>query len=342
MPLYFKIYRIINFFYELYSEFILTKKLTKQIVTFGQLHNVDRVWCILQGQTTIRLAMKVQKGLNVPLLTQVWDHVSWWIGHNDINKLTAKRIINQYERALSMSACCGAASYAMAELIKKDGIPAIPLVSSLPKNITYRAYPSSDKNSDTIIIGFAGQTYAESTFNSLLDGLDSIGWKHENKMVKFRILGYNLSNVSLFDISLKGHINRNIEYLGYRSQVETIDLLSECDILFCPYIIDPKYSLVAQTSFPAKLTTYLATGVPVLYCGPSDSSPAVFLKEHEAGYICADPDGYSLMKMFKHIISDKEYYRYISKNALKAFKTHLADDVQKNSFNQFIHYGDQK
>lgn len=328
----FKIYKIFNFIYELYSEFILNKKLARQIVKFGRQHDVDRLWCILQGQTTIRLAIKVHDALNVPLLTQVWDHVSWWIGHNNIDKLTSRRIINQYERTLSLSACCGAASFVMAEHIRRIGIPAIPLVSSLSKDVACKCSSFPDKIRDTINIGFSGQTYADAAFNTLIESLDSIEWKFENKEIKLRILGYNLS--------LSGHVKRNIEYLGYRSQIETIDLLSACDLLFCPYITDLKYSFVAQTSFPAKLSTYLATGVPVLYVGTANSSPALFLEENNAGFICTELNTEKLVALLQKIFLNKEAYEQIAQNGLKAFQRYLTYEKQKELFMEFLHYGD--
>lgn len=322
--------KIFTFLNELLSEYYYVPKLAKEIINFGREQGADRIWCILQGQTIIRLAQLVSKGLRLPLLTQVWDHPLWWMGHNNIDRYSSKKIIKTYNQVLSMSACCGAASFAMAAQVERENkIPSIPFVSSLPKE--YACKPVSfPKDKDVLLIGFSGQTYAEQAINTLLSSLDAMDWMINNKKVIIRFLGYH--------ISMGGHHKRNVEYLGYRGQKETIDLLAECDLLFCPYITDPKYALVAQTSFPAKLSTYLATGVPVLFVGTKNSSPAVFLSDNDAGYICVEPTTSELVEELDRIFANEKLYEKSSHNGLLAFEKYLTNENQKDLFAKFLKF----
>jgi hypothetical protein len=326
---------VFTYFYERYNEFFQIPKLARQIIDFGRQQNVDRIWCGLQGQTMIRLAKLVTNGLKLPLLTQVWDHPIWWMGHNQIDKFTSQRIYKQYEDILSMSVVCGAASFEMARrIVENNHIVSIPLVSCLPNEWARKPKKFLPKNKKNILFGFCGQTYANEAIDAIIGGLDSMDWMINERQVKLRYLGYH--------ISLGGLYKRNVEFLGYRSQEETIDLLAECDLLLCPYITDPKYRLVAQTSFPAKLTTYLATGVPILFVGTTDSSPGLFLAENDAGYLHSDLSSEKLIGCLQKIFSNRSQYESISKNASIAFHKYLTMEKQAELFSQFLHYGDRK
>ena len=325
--------KIFTYFFEQYNEFFQIPKLARQVIDFGRQQNIDRIWCILQGQTMIRLAKLVAHGLKLPLLSQVWDHPIWWMGHNQIDAFTSRRIYKQYEDVLSMSASCGAASFEMARRIMENNhVVSIPLVSSLPSEWAHKPKIFPPHNKKNILIGFCGQTYADYAIDAIMSSLDVIGWKIGNRQVKFRFLGYHMS--------LGGHRKRIVEFLGYRSQQETIDLLSECDLLLCPYITDPKYKLVAQTSFPAKLTTYLASGVPILFIGTPDSSPGLFLAENNAGYLQTDLNSEKLVECIQGIFSNKKHYESISNNASIAFHKYLTMEKQAELFLDFLHYGD--
>jgi glycosyltransferase involved in cell wall biosynthesis len=327
--------RIFTYFCELYNEFFQVPKLARQIIDFGRQQNVNRIWCVLQGQTMIRLAKWVTQGLKLPLLTQVWDHPIWWMGHNQIDAFTSRRIYKQYEDVLSMSDVCGAASFEMARrIVKNNHIASIPLVSCLPKEWACKPKKFSPKNKKNILLGFCGQTYANEAIDTIIGALDSMGWNINERQVKLRYLGYH--------ISLGGLNKRNVEYLGYRSQQETIELLSESDLLLCPYITDSEYKLVAQTSFPAKLTTYLASGVPILFIGTPDSSPGLFLAENDAGYFPLNISSEKLIECLQQIFSNRSKYESISKNAAIAFHKYLTMEKQAELFNDFLRYGDRE
>lgn len=320
-----------SYFYELYNEIYQVPKLAHQIISFCQQQKVDRIWCILQGQTIIRLAKMVTNNLHLPLLTQVWDHPIWWMGHNNIDIFTARRVYKQYDDVLSQSEIVGAASIEMARRISENNhVKSIPLLSSLPKEWAHKPKKFPPNNKRTVLIGFCGQTYADYAIEAIMNSLDFLNWNINDKQVKFRFLGYH--------ISLGGHHRRNIEFLGYRPQQEIINLLSECDLLFCPYITDPNYKLVAQTSFPAKLTTYLATGVPILFVGTLDSSPGLFLSENNAGYLQSDISCEKLVKSLQDIFSNKRQYERISTNGTMTFQKYLTLEDQAIQFAEFIHF----
>jgi hypothetical protein len=105
-----------------------------------------------------------------------------------------------------------------------------------------------------------GRTYQRRTDND-------VAWNLAGKNVRIRFLGreYELNGSQLAP-------NR-IEKLGYLPQDKTIRHLSECGILYCPYFFDEKRKEISKTSFPSKLSTYLAAGKPIFYHGPGYGLP---------------------------------------------------------------------
>jgi hypothetical protein len=65
-------------------------RLISQAVEFGKMHNVDCLWVVLQGQTVTQMATEVGKRLKVPLVTQVWDPLGWWLQARNIDRFNSR------------------------------------------------------------------------------------------------------------------------------------------------------------------------------------------------------------------------------------------------------------
>ncbi len=79
---------------------------------------------------------------------------------------------------------------------------------------------------------------------------------------------------------------QQIEYFGWRSVEETIEILSEADLLYLPQPFAESLRPLAELSFPTKLSTYLAAGRPVLLHAPSYASVCPFFKRFAFGQHC--------------------------------------------------------
>ena len=112
------------------------KSLVDRAVEFGRKQRVDRVWAVLQGQTTIRMALAVADRLNVPLHTQVWDPFSWWAKANCLNERTSRRIQQLFDETIRRSAAVATASHPMAQTYRdRFSVKAIPLISSYARTM---------------------------------------------------------------------------------------------------------------------------------------------------------------------------------------------------------------
>jgi hypothetical protein len=311
-----------------YTRLLVARKIASRAIKFGKRFNADTLWCILQGQTMIRLALPVSRGLGVRLLTEVWDPPTWWLRAKEVDRITASRVLHDFERALRASASCATASWAMAEQYKRDfGTETIPFLPSLKSDLAMA--PAEEPHPGTeFIIGMAGQLYATDEWDALTAALDGVNWRIRGRGVRIRLMGRW--------VNLQASGKLQVEFLGWRSQEETIRLLSEADVLYCPYWFDPAFETEARLSFPSKLTTYLAAGRPVLFHGPPYASPARFLDKHGAGVCCYSAEPTEVIRRLDQLASDTDLYAEVTKNGRMAFEKYLTLSTLRKSFFEFL------
>jgi glycosyltransferase involved in cell wall biosynthesis len=311
-----------------WTEIQTNSALRSKIVRFAQYHAVDAVWCVLQGQTMIRLAFSVAQELGLPLLTQVWDPPTWWLRARRVDQFSSNRTLSQFAAALKSSKCCATASWAMAtDYHNRYGCQTIPFLPSLESTW---AIPPATRLCDAseFTIGLAGQIYATDEWNALLKALEMIDWTLAGKPVRIRLLGRF--------VNLTANSATNIEFLGWRSQSESLNILSQTDLLYCPYWFTEEFHEESRLSFPSKLTTYLAAGRPVFMHGPAYASPTVCLTENKAAVCCTSIDPQKIASSLQEIAQNKDLYTATAHNGHKAFLQYLTLDKLHSNFQNFI------
>lgn len=317
-----------SFAAETYTEKKTVKNIAKQAAEFGTKFGADAVWCVVQGQTMIRLARQVADLMNVPLLTQVWDPPTWWLRANKVDSWSQQRILSEFGNAMSSSKRFAAASWAMAEKYESVyGCRSIPVIPSLDAGLA-KAPAAKLNDDDTLTIGMAGQLYSSVEWENLLQTLNHSNWMIGNRKVSVKVLGRS--------VSLNSNTKMQVEFLGWRNQQETIEILSNLDVLYCAYWFDHDFKEEASLSFPSKLTTYLAAGRPVFFHGPEYASPAKFLKQHTAGALCHDLANSRIYNELDKLASDPDYYQTLAANGSKAFHQYLTLDTMRKNFAEFL------
>jgi hypothetical protein len=85
------------------------------------------------------MALPLAKQLNVPLFTQVFDPLPWWMKAHGIDAWHTRSILAQFGRTITASKACATASRSMADAyLDRYGAPCVPLIASHP------CEPSSD------------------------------------------------------------------------------------------------------------------------------------------------------------------------------------------------------
>jgi len=320
--------RVASWLMEYYNEFVLSEQIAARIKSFAENFKPDLLWCVIQGQTEIHLARKVADSLNIPLYVQIWDPLYFWMDAHIVDNFTKCRLLRKFENIVRSCDGFFAASWAMAEQYRRDyNVRTVPFLPCLDENLALPPAVKIHEGSD-FIIGGAGKLYPVEVWSALFRALDSVDWKVENRNIRIRLLAQ--------DAILHADGKMNLEFLGWRSQKEAIQLLSETDLLYCPYWFDPYYETITRLSFPGKLPTFLASGRPVLFHGPVDSSPACFLRDHSAGQLCHSLDPTEIIASLSNLIRNQDIYAELTRNGRDAFDHHLTLKSMRRSFAEFL------
>ena len=295
---------------EWWTELRPVRKLVDDCVKFGREQNVDAVWAVLQGQTMIRMALPVARRLGVPLHTHVWDPFRWWAAANRLDGWTIPRVMATFDASIRGSVSCATASTPMAEHYRRTyGVDALPLIASHDRAIA-QSPDVSEGVGATLTIGMAGQFYAMEAWTSLLRALGCAGWKVAGRPVRIKVLGAQPP---------PGARPEYVEFLGWKSQAEAAEILSACDLLYCPYPFENWLREVAEQSFPSKLVLYLAAGRPIVLHGPDYSSPRRYLMDTGAGLCCDGVEASAIYNTLHRLTTDRLLYADIGRQAQAAF-----------------------
>ena len=283
-----------------YARLIRIPPLAARSVQFGRQHGVEIVWAVLNDPILINLAKRVASTLGAQLVTTIWDPPEYLAMNLGFDRFSRHILLREFEKVLLMSVRCGVASEGMREEYKnRYGIESVVLIHGVHPDL--RRPPAKELTSEEqFIIGFAGALYARHEWQALLSALSKVNWQIEGRDVIVRVLATG--------ISFQGYGKMRIEYLGWRSVEETVELMSQVDVAYLPYWFDEFHSLSVRLCFPGKLTTYLAAGRPVLFHGPKDSSPARLFRRFPVGLCCHSLEGAEIIESLRRFITDREFY----------------------------------
>jgi glycosyltransferase involved in cell wall biosynthesis len=308
---------------------VVIPRLLNLAADFAQRQNVDAVWAVLQGQTMVRMAARLADRLNLPLHTQVWDPLSWWLDANAVDRWHKKQSLMEFDEVLKRSKSCATASWAMSrEYETRYGVRCVPLVACHARSQAMHPEPKL-RRSDEVVIGMAGQFYAEQEWQQLVKALNSVEWTIDGRQVRIKVLGHY--------VPLSPIPEGRCEFLGWRAQDETIRILSEqTDILYCPYPSQPALAEVTKLSFPSKLVTYFAAGRPVLFHGPDFASPARFLADRRAGLVAVGIGAAAPYNALFRLVTEPDLYAEIARNAQNVFEAEFTLDQMKSRLLDFL------
>ena len=312
---------------ETYTDNRLLKSLIAEAVEFGRKQQVDRVWAVLQGQTTIRMALAVAEGLNVPLHSQVWDPFSWWAKANRLDDNTTRKTQELFDKTIERSAAVATASHPMANSYRdRFRVEAIPVISSYAR--TMACSPAATPlPGASITIGMAGQFYAADAWLRLLAALEAVNWSVGGCRVNIAAMGQKQPPAMSAN---------HMTFLGWKSQTEAVKLLTDYDFLYCPYPFDPSMEEVARQSFPSKLVLYLAAGRPVIFHGPTYSSAARYITERGCGIVATNLSAEGILLEIEQLVGNPQLYSEMASKAQQAFLEDFTLETMARSFNDFI------
>ncbi len=274
----------------------------RSAIDFGRKHEVEVVWAVLHSPTVIKAARKVAAGLGARLIPTVWDPPQRLLSERGAGRLTTRLVMAEFEKTLSRGEKCGVASDGMAEEYKRlYGIDPVVLICGASSQLRH-APPTAPSENDEFVIGFAGSIYTHKEWTALLSALASVDWKIEGRKVRLRVA----ASQAIFQPAQNSKMH--IEYLGWRSVEETVEIMSQTDVTYLPYWFDASQALNVRLCFPNKTSTYLAAGRPIFFHGPKDSSPARFFQRYPVAQCCHSMERDEILKTIRRFMVDKDFW----------------------------------
>lgn len=318
-----------SFLIERTRQIVATPELLTRASQFARRHKVDVIWAVLQGQTMIRLTGRLAHHLKLPLYTHVWDPLTWWLEANQVDNWHRKAALAEFDHVLRSSQACATASWAMSqEYERRYGIRSIPLISCHDRN--WAQSPAPRLHDDSIlVIGMAGQFYADVEWHTLVRCLNNVGWELAGRQVRMLVLGHYIPASDIPE--------GRCDFLGWHTQREAIRILAEqADVLFCPYPFAPQMAEVARLSFPSKLVSYLAAGRPVLFHGPRTSSPAHYIEDRHVGLVTAGSGEPHIFDALNELACNSTLYADLAMRAQQAFATDFTLESMRARLLEFL------
>ncbi len=314
-----------------YHRRVLAPKLIEQATRFARERSVELVWSVVAAPLQTFVAREVAARLEVGLVVTVNDPPERWIEEQRLGVFARRCVMRDFRTVLRHSVSVATASENMRDLYRaRYGVDSVVLIHGMAAD-AWREPRVGRIASDEFTIGVAGNLYAAEEWYALLSALREIDWNVAGRRVRIKVAGTSLV------LNHQGPVD--IEFLGWRSVEETLEMLAACDIAYLPYWFDPKYRTPTSLCFPNKLSAYLAAGCPVLFHGPDYSSPARFLSNYPVGVHCDSLDSHAIVHALEVLAGDDDAYMACVAAGRSALENELGHDVFVKRFRKFIERG---
>jgi hypothetical protein len=253
----------------------------------------------------------------------VWDAPEYLSNSIHLYAKSTKHVMQVFGEVIKNSNQVSVISDAM----KREYLNLYGVTSSVIRHVIPQCSINEDKNNNKIRIVFGGSLYSKNEWNSFISALEEVNWKINQKPVYLYFIG------SFPRTGVKK--SNRIIFTGVKTFEQTMQLMMRMNIGYLPYWLDQKFSMVARTSFPGKLSAYAASGLAVFHHGPEYAEASSFLNKFQFGLTCSSLDRNTvvseLSKLDIHSTSPKCVYA--RENAMQ---TELSVTTMSKRFAEFI------
>ncbi|QDV83003.1 hypothetical protein TBK1r_19360 [Stieleria magnilauensis] len=277
----------------------------------------DAVLVVLESPLLMFIGRRLCKVLNCPVHILVWDHpnhVCTAFGHEGFRK---RRLLAAFSSVLSQAASALTVSKTLRNWMAKSNsdLP-IRLFRSPARPRQTDSTVERDAEKQAFVLGFAGSVTAPDELEVLQRSLDHLKWKIDDRPIVLRLYGKRFT--------LSASDTRNVQYRGFLpTQADVVTELAECDVCFLPQPFAPSGRLVAEYSFPTKVSSYLSAGRPLLVLAPPHASLSTYQSqskdqgdpryklENESpfGFCCETSDPVDLADLIRRMVRDHDFYQ---------------------------------
>lgn len=292
-----------------------------KVIDIIKRNNIEKVWATLSSPELILLAKALYDREKVNLYSTIWDIPEYLLANNNINYFLSSHIQKIFGEVLSVSKKISVIDEGMKEFLPNKLHSKIHIIRNgidFPKPLITKV-----KDGNTIKIVFSGSIYAKKEWNCLVESLITTNFIINNKQVELICIG----RLPRFGIKKDPRIN----FLGYLPNSEVLNILADCDIGYVPYWFDKCKINVVQTSFPGKVSSYIASNLKILFHGPKNATVVEFLNKFKVGEYCTALSVNEMLTSLSNVDAIT-----IEKEDSVLAKNELSSGEMKSKFYQFI------
>lgn len=254
----------------------------------------DVVWITLSSPELIFLAEQILL-TGTPLKVTVWDAPEYLAESLQLGRYWTNEIMCSFKHVLETAVSVSVVGERMMNRYA-DQCRVRPIVLRLGVNESRGLKPQVNRT--VLRLVYAGSLYAKEEWNSLISALESVKWIVQGRPVVLYFVGnFPRSGAAR---------SRKVVLLGAQDSETTLRIIGNCDIAYLPYWFSKAKALAASTSFPGKMSAYVAAGTPVLFHGPSETEVSDFLERHPVGNCCHSLGIPDILRALDHLMARRD------------------------------------
>lgn len=125
--------------------------------------------------------------------------------------------------------------------------------------------------------------------------------------------------------------NQRVRVLPYGSEADVQADFAQADWLYLPLPFDDKHRPLNAYSLSTKMVTYLASGIPIVYHGPTDTAVYNLLAANRAAALITTLEPNEIASQFQHLLGSREAETYAA-NALELARRDFQRHQQHEKF----------
>jgi hypothetical protein len=289
-----------------------------EICSLVRQEHVDLICVILNSANAIYLSEILTKTCPVPVTVIVWDDPEYLAAGHYFDPWTTRAMLRSFASTLSGARHVAVASDGMAELYRlKYKVEGIPLIHGIHPSL-WRAPAITMTSKSSYVVGFAGSLHCKTEWNAFVSAVSD--WNRTDAApIRIRFIG----RFPRFGARTAPFV----EHVGSLSLPGTLEALATTDVAYVPYWFDPRRGWAAKTAFPSKISAYVAAGVPVLYHGPAESTPASFLQRYPVGLSCHSLETAEIQRTLRCLLFDENIRAVAFREQLRALHEQLGAEA---------------
>lgn len=297
-----------------------------------QQEKIQLLWLVLNSPSMILIASKVLKRTGLPSTAIVWDPIDSITEQQQVDPISRRVLNEKFDDLVLKLRSCGVASSGMQDYFKNkwSELPTRVLINTPRSNLPDGANPVQ-RSTSKITVTFAGSLYAQSELLGFFHALNELKWQIDGRPVEFKVF----SNSIYLPLS-SNSARTNFVFGGYLNESELHSELLTSHIAYLPYWFDPSYADAVRRCFPAKLATYVASGCPVLFNGPKESSPAEFLSRFKVGCSVHSSSPKKIEEAIRRLALDDAFLKSYDAERKRALEEELGSEIFRERFHQLI------